>query len=117
VQLVPLGTGGRNPAQYEGNLSLSYPFAVGPTTITLQGYVFNILNRQGVVDVDNAWQQSPGVNYPQNTSQYNQLFYPPCSAGQDPAANKCNEQTNANYGKATSRQDPRLFKVALKVSF
>jgi Carboxypeptidase regulatory-like domain/TonB-dependent Receptor Plug Domain/TonB dependent receptor len=119
VFLAPPGSAGRLEAQYEGNLSLSYPIAVGPATITLQGYVFNILNRQGVTNVDNNWQQSPGANYPQNTSQYNQLFYPPCTAAQasDPVGNKCNEQTNANYGKAISRQDPRLFKFALKVSF
>jgi len=119
VQLVQLGTAGRLPAQYEGNLSLSYPFEVGPTTVTLQGYVFNLLDHQGVTNVDNAWQQSPGANYPKDTAHYNQLYFPPCTAAQasDPVGNKCNEQTNANYGLATSRQDPRLFKFALKVSF
>jgi outer membrane receptor protein involved in Fe transport len=117
VQLVPLGSAGRLTAQYEGNLSLSYPIVVGPATVALQGSVFNVLNRQGVVDVDNNWQISPGVNYPTNLAQYNQLFYPACSAAQDPAKDKCNEQTNPNYGKAIRRQDPRLLRVALKVSF
>ena len=119
VFLEEPGSAGRLPALYEGNLSLSYPFTVGPTTITLQGYIFNILNRQAVTNVDNNWQQSPGANYPQDTAHYNQLFYPPCTTAQasDPVGNKCNEQTNANWGKATSRQDPRVFKFALKVSF
>jgi outer membrane receptor protein involved in Fe transport len=119
VQLVPLGSAGRLNDQYEGNLSLSYPFTLGPTTVTLQGYVFNLLNRQAVTNVDNNWQQSPGANYPTSPANYNNLFLPPCTAAQssDPVANKCNEQTNPNYGKASSRQDPRLFKFALKVSF
>ncbi|HMF09438.1 MAG TPA: TonB-dependent receptor [Thermoanaerobaculia bacterium] len=119
VQLVPLGSAGRLNDQYEGNLSLSYPFAVGPTTITAQAYIFNLLNRQGITNVDNNWAQSPGANYPTTTANYNNLFLPPCTAAQssDPVANKCNEQTNPNYGKAISRQDPRLFKFALKVSF
>jgi hypothetical protein len=117
VQLVPLGTAGRLTAQYEGNLSLAYPFTLGPTTVTLQASVFNVLNRQGVVDVDNNWQISPGVNYPQDLAHYNQLFYPACSAGQDPVADKCNEQNNPNYGKAIRRQDPRQLRAAIKVSF
>jgi hypothetical protein len=57
------------------------------------------------------------VNYPQDLAHYNQLFYPACSAGQDPTKDKCNEQNNPNYGKAIRRQDPRLLRVALKVSF
>jgi outer membrane receptor protein involved in Fe transport len=119
VQLVQLGTAGRLPDQYESNLSLSYPIPVGPATVTIQGYVFNLLNRQGVTNVDNNWQVSPGANYPATYAQYNQLFYPPCTPSQqsNPVANKCNEQNNPNYGLATSRQDPRLFKVAVKVSF
>jgi len=119
VQLVPLGTAGRLPAQYESNLSLAYPINVGPATVTLLGYVFNLLNRQGITNVDNNWQISPGANYPTTVAEYNQLFYPPCTPSQasNPVANKCNEQNNPNYGLATSRQDPRLFKAAIKVSF
>ena len=119
VQLVPLGTAGRLGNQYEMNLSLAYPINIGPTTVTLQGYVFNLLNRQAVTNVDNAWQQSPGANYPTSTADYGNLFLAPCTTAQatNPVANHCNEQTNANYGKATSRQDPRLFRAAIKVSF
>ncbi|HYB52425.1 MAG TPA: TonB-dependent receptor, partial [Thermoanaerobaculia bacterium] len=119
TQLVPLGSAGRLDTQYEANLSLAYPFNLGPVTVTLQGYVFNLLNRQTVTNVDNNWQISQGINYPKTPDQYAQLFYPPCTAAQagDPVANKCNEQNNANYGKATSRQDPRLFRAAIKISF
>jgi outer membrane receptor protein involved in Fe transport len=119
VQLVPLGTAGRLGAQYEANLSLSYPINVGPATVTLTGYVFNLLNRQAVTNVDNQWQVGPGANYPENFAQYNQLFLAPCTAAQNstPVASHCNEQNNPNYGLATARQDPRLFRVAAKISF
>jgi hypothetical protein len=119
VQLVPLGTAGRLPAQYEANLSLAYPINLGPATVTLQAYVFNLLNRQAVTNVDNNWQISQGANYPQTPDQYPQIFYPPCTTAQaaNPVANKCNEQNNPNYGLATARQSPRLFRAAMKVSF
>ena len=117
--LVPLGSAGRLPTQYEANLSLAYPFHIGPATVTLQGYVFNLLNKQIVTNVDNNWQISQGANYPKTPADYPNLFLAPCTAAQegDPVGNHCNEQKNANYGKATSRTDPRLFRAAIKVSF
>ena len=117
--LVPLGSAGRLPTQYEANLSLAYPFHIGPTTVTLQGYVFNLLNKQIVTNVDNNWQISQGANYPKTPDEYPNLFLAPCTAAQssDPVGNRCNEQRNDNYGKATSRQDPRLFRAAVKISF
>jgi hypothetical protein len=117
ISLVQNGYAGRLEANYDGNLSLGYPVTVGPVTVTAQLYVFNILNRQTVTSVDNRLQLSQGVNYPKDPSQYNQLFYPPCTAGQDPSVNPCNEQNNDNYRRARSRQEPRLFRAALRVSF
>ncbi len=119
VQLVPIGTAGRLPAEYEANVLLGYPINVGPATVTLQASVFDLLNRQAVTNVDNNWQISQGANYPQTTAQISQLFYAPCTAAQanDPIGNRCNEQNNSNYGKATSRQAPRSFRAAVKVSF
>jgi hypothetical protein len=119
TQLVPVGSAGRLPTQYEANLSIGYPVRFGPVTVTGLFYVFNLLDKQIITNVDNNWQISRGVNYPKSPGQYNQLFYPPCTAAQasDPAANKCNEQNNVNYGKATSRQAPRLLRAALKISF
>jgi hypothetical protein len=119
VSLVKNGYAGRLSTNYDGNLSLGYPISVGPVTVTAQLYIFNILNQQTITNVDTRLQLSQGVNYPKTPDQYNQLFYPPCTAAQagDPVANKCNEQNNANYLKARARQDPRLFKAALKISF
>ena len=119
TQLVPLGSAGRLPTQWEANLSLGYPVKFGPVTVTGLFYVFHLFNNQIRTNVDNNWQISQGANYPKSADQYNQLFYPPCTAAQaaNPVASRCNEQNNVNYGKATSRQDPRLFRAALKVSF
>ncbi|PYQ63301.1 MAG: hypothetical protein DMF54_17135, partial [Acidobacteria bacterium] len=119
TQLVPIGSAGRLPTQWEANLALGYPFNIGPVTVTGLLYVFDLFNRQIVTNVDNNWQISQGVNYPKTPEQYPQLFYRPCTAAEasDPAANQCNEQNNANYGKATSRQDPRLVRAAIKISF
>jgi outer membrane receptor protein involved in Fe transport len=119
TSLVPNGSAGRLSTQYEMNLSLSYPIQIGPATISLQAYAFNLLNRQTITNVDNNWQISQGANYPKTPAEYNNLFLAPCSASQnaDPVGNHCNEQNNANYGLATARQDPRLFRFAVKVSF
>ena len=117
--LVPYGSAGRLKTQWESNLSVGYPVQIGPVTVSGLLYLFNIFNNQIITNVDNNWQISQGVNYPKTPDQYSQLFYAPCTAAQasDPVANKCNEQKNANYGKAFTRQDPRLLRAAIKISF
>jgi hypothetical protein len=117
--LVPYGTAGRLKTQWESNLSLGYPVTFGPVTVTGLLYVFNLFNNQIITNVDNNWQISQGANYPRSPDQYPQLFDPPCTASQasDPVGNQCNEQKNANYGKAFTRQDPRLLRAAVKISF
>jgi len=119
TQLVPIGSAGRLKTQWEANLSLGYPVTFGPVTVTGLFYVFDLFNNQIITNVDNNWQLSQGVNYPKSPDQYPQLFYAPCTAAQasDPVANRCNEQRNDNYGKATSRQAPRLLRAAIKVAF
>ena len=92
VRLVPRGSAGRMPTLWEANLTLEYPFRAGPATVTLQGYVFNLFNNQIATDQDQVWSNTPP--------------YSP-----DPPKN------NPNYGLATQRQPPRLFRAALRVSF
>jgi len=36
----------RLPTLYEMNLTVGFPIAMGPVTITPQVYIFNLLNRQ-----------------------------------------------------------------------
>jgi hypothetical protein len=92
TRLVPRGSAGRMPTLWEANLTLEYPFRVGPATVTLQGYVFNVFNNQIATDEDQIWSNAPPYN-------------------PDPP------QRNPNYGLATQRQPPRLFRAALRVSF
>ena len=92
VRLVPRGSAGRMPTLWEANLTLEYPFRVGPTTVTLQGYVFNVFNNQIKTDQDQVWNDAGPYD-----------LNPP--------------QRNENYGLATQRQPPRLFRGAVRVSF
>ena len=99
VFLVPRGTAGRLPTNWGADLDLAYPIAVGPVTVTLQAYLFNVFNKQIAVSRDEAWSDSPGTNLPATIYDPNQL------------------KTNDLYGAVTGRSDPRSFRAALRVSF
>jgi hypothetical protein len=99
VQLVPKGYAGRLPTEWETNLTLSYPLRIGPATVTLQAYVFNLFNNQIATSRDTNWSTSAPADYPASIYDPNQ------------------QQTNPEYGKVTTRQEPRLFRAAVKVSF
>jgi hypothetical protein len=99
VRLVPRGYAGRLPTTWDANLTLSYPIRVGPATVTLQGYVFNLFNNQIPVWKNTIWSSSAPAGYPDTLFDPNQ------------------EQTNPDYGKIVSRQDPRLFRATIRVSF
>jgi hypothetical protein len=99
VRLVPRGYAGRLPTTWDANLTLSYPVRVGQATMTLQGYVFNLFDNQIPVWKNTTWSNRPPAGYPNTLYDPNQ------------------EQTNSNYGKVAARQDPRLFRAAIRVSF
>jgi Carboxypeptidase regulatory-like domain/TonB-dependent Receptor Plug Domain len=99
VQLVQKGYAGRLPTTWESNLSLGYPITFGPVTVTAQLYAFNIFNNQIRTLTDVRYSTSPPAGYPDTLYDPNQ------------------QQTNPNYGRVTQRQDPRLFRGALKISF
>ena len=98
VFLVPRGSAGRLPTLWGTNLTLCYPIAIGPATVTLQAYLFNVFNKQIAISRDNSWsdlrRRVPGTIFDPNQ-----------------------EQTNPEYGKVTGRQEPRVFRAAVKVSF
>jgi len=99
VQLVQRGYAGRLPTQWEANLTVGYPIATGPATVTLQAYLYNAFNNQiQTLQVEgNTSRPPPG---------YPETLYDP------------NVPTNnPNYGKIIARQDPRLFRAAVRVSF
>ncbi len=99
VQLVPKGYAGRLPTEWDANLTLAYPWRIGPLTVTLQGYLFNLFNNQIATSQVTEWSTSAPSNYPASIYDPNQ------------------QQTNPDYGKVTTRSDPRLFRAAVKVSF
>jgi TonB dependent receptor/Carboxypeptidase regulatory-like domain/TonB-dependent Receptor Plug Domain len=99
VQLVPKGYAGRLPTEWEANLTLSYPILIGPVTATLQAYVYNLFNNQIATSRDTVWSNSPPADYPASLFDPNQ------------------PQSNPEYGKITSRQEPRVFRGAVKISF
>ncbi len=90
---------GRLPALWEANLTLGYPIAVGPVTVTVQAYLFNAFNNQIATSRDEVWSRSPPDGFPATIYDPNQ------------------EQNNRGYGKVTSRYAPRQFRAALRVSF
>jgi hypothetical protein len=87
------GTAGRAETQYEANLSVGYEFKTGPLTIAPRLYVFNLLNRQGETRVSDAFNPDGAFDATGNAIQH------------------------PNYGKILERQEPRLFRVAMRVSF
>ena len=99
VFLVPRGSAGRLPTLWESSLTLSYPIAVGPVSVTLQAYIFNLFNNQIVTSRDEAWSINPPKGYPATVEDSNQ------------------PSDNPDYGKATSRQAPRSLRGAVRVSF
>jgi len=101
IQLVPRGEAGRLPASWEANLTLGYPIAIGPLTVTLQAYVFNLFNNQIEIREDVNYTVGPPPGYPDT------LYEPIVPSN----------SVNPTYGKIVARQDPRLFRAAMKISF
>ena len=99
IMLVERGSAKRLPTQYDANLTLGYPIQLGPVSITPQLYVFNLIGRQQNVLEDVRWSTSQPAGYPNTIFDPNQ------------------QQTNPNYGKITTRSDPRLLRGAVKISF
>ena len=93
------GYTGRMRSLWEADLTLGYPIVVGPATVTIRGYVYNLFNNQFPTSTDEGWTDERPDGYPD-------LLWDP---GQP--------QTSPYYGSVTSRQDPRLFRASLKISF
>ncbi len=97
LYLVPRGSAGRLPTQWEANLTLSYPIAAGPATVTLQAYLYNVFNNQIATTKDVVWNNQTWEGYPDSI-----LDQP---------------GTNDNYGRVTARTAPRVFRAAARISF
>lgn len=91
---VTRGSAGRAETEYEANLSLAWAVNAGPVTITPQLYIFNLFDRQGEQRIEDAY--NPDGDFDPVTGE----------AVQD-----------VDYGKIQQRQEPRLFRAALRISF
>jgi hypothetical protein len=91
--LTKRGSEGRTPAIYEADLHLGYPLALGPVTVNLLADVFNLLNAQRAVLLDQRWDIN---NQADNTSP---------------------TPTNPNYKKPVLRTAPRSVRFGVRVSF
>ena len=99
VFLVPRGSAGRLPTLWDANMTLSYPIALGPATLTLQAYLFNLFDNQIPTAKDQAWTTSPPEDFPATIYDPNQ------------------PQNNPSYGKVTARSSPRSFRAAARLTF
>jgi hypothetical protein len=109
---------GRLVGQYEANLSLGWTFNMGPVSVTPAIYVFNVLNRQGVTDVNERFnpdgtfcQETAGCT-PSNTPEYTQRNFD--RLGTLPYGGPL---PDPDWARPSARQDPRQIKAALKISF
>ena len=85
------GSEGRTPATYEADLHLGYPIEVKPITINLLLDVFNVLNAQRPVLLDQRW-------------------------GFQEADNASPTPVNPNYGKAILRTPPTSVRLGLRIT-
>ena len=113
------GSDGREATDYELNLSAGYNLSIGPVTITPMLYLYNVLNRQTVVNVDQLF--NPNGNFVTNPASpfYGQAGFEPGTARPDgticQSATPCTD--NPDYLKASVRTNPRLLRAALKITF
>ncbi|HEY7215862.1 MAG TPA: TonB-dependent receptor, partial [Thermoanaerobaculia bacterium] len=90
--LTRRGAEGRTPDNYEADLHLGYPWKLGPTTFNFLFDVFNLLDAQRAVLLDQRW-------------------------GFQEADNAASTPANPDYGKAVLRTPPRSYRLGLRVSF
>jgi outer membrane receptor for ferrienterochelin and colicin len=101
--LTRRGGDGRTPDTYEADLHFGYPLRLGPVTVNLIADVFNVLNAQRPILIDQRY----------NFQEFADADY---ICGSDPNnvdEGKCNER----YGKAFLRQAPRSLRLGARISF
>jgi hypothetical protein len=89
--LTERGAEGRTPDNYEADLHIGYPLRVGPATVNLLVDVFNLLDAQQPIILDERWDFQESDN-----------------ASPVP--------TNPDYKKPVLRTPPRSFRLGVRVS-
>ena len=90
--ITPRGSEGRSPDTYEMDLQADYGLQLGPVTVHILASLFNVLDRQEVIQVDQVWALQQDDN---------ELPFP----------------TNDLYGTGNQWQQPRTLRLGLRVSF
>lgn len=90
--LTERGAEGRSPSNYEVDLHLGYPISIGPAKLNLLLDVFNLLNAQRPILVDQRWGFAEADN-------------------DDPTP------ANPRYGEAVIRTAPTSARLGVRVSF
>jgi Carboxypeptidase regulatory-like domain/TonB-dependent Receptor Plug Domain len=90
---VPRGSFGRAATQYEINLAVGYQLRLGPVTVTPRLFVYNLLNRQGETRIQDDF--NPTGDFDANG----------------------NDIQHVDFGKVLERQEPRLIRLGVRVSF
>ncbi|MGH9368311.1 MAG: hypothetical protein ACRD3M_11620, partial [Thermoanaerobaculia bacterium] len=90
--ITPRGSEGRSPEVYEIDAHFDYGLRLGPVTVHFLADLFNLLNRQRVMEVDQVW-----------------AF--------DQADNELPEPSNGHYGLGNTFQQPRTLRLGARVSF
>ena len=101
IYLVQRGYAGRMPTLWEASLTLGYPVVLGPVTVTAQAYVFNLFNNQIRTQQGIVYTRTRPPGYPATLYDPN---VPPASVA-------------PRYGKVLTRQEPRFFRAAVRISF
>ncbi len=101
--LTDRGSEGRVPADYEADLHLGYPLTIGPVTVNFLADVFNVLNLQKPVALDERY----------NLSQFQDNAY---VCGSVPGSDD-EKRCNAFYKQPILRTSPRQLRFGLRVSF
>ena len=97
------GAEGRTPDNYEADVHVGYPLRLGPITVNFLADIFNVLNVQKPVLLDQRY----------NFAEFSNAQYV-CGSNADPDdEGKCNER----YGTAFVRQAPRTLRLGARVSF
>jgi outer membrane receptor protein involved in Fe transport len=110
--LTQRGALGTMPAEYEMDLHFAYPLRLGDTmNLTFALDIFNVLNRQGVTDVDQLYDLSEGELVPNRAGcgSYVGMSYSP------DIPFEC--APNPDYQTPTSWQGPRFMRIGVKFSF
>lgn len=89
--LTQRGSEGRNPSVYEADLHFGYPLSAGPVTVNVLVDVFNLLNAQRAILLDQRW----GFQESDNSSP---------------------TPVNPGYGQPVLRTPPRSVRLGVRVS-